>query len=106
MKFTNYQKTILFRAFLYLFIFVFLVSIPIIYKLFFINYGIEMFLFLNPVYMIGELGILSSIIFWFEYYYSFRKKLEIKNKLSRIKLIGWSVFLIFVLSKLLFLSYC
>ncbi len=61
------------------YVFWILFLIPIVYKSFFLTYGIEMLYFICSPYIIGEFIGISLLVFWAEYYWFVKNRLEIKH---------------------------
>src|SRR4051812_42765171 len=94
------QKKFIFRIIFYSLVFFVLLLIPIIYKLFFMTYEIEMLFFIFPPYVIGEIIGTSILVFLAEYYYFVKKQVEIKDKDLRKGISGVIIFLLIFFSKL------
>src|SRR3954468_2385165 len=97
-KLSHKQKQLVFRIIFYSFVFFILLLIPIIYKLFFMTYGIEMMVFFLSPYPIYELIAIISAVLLAEFYLFKKLKIEIENNKLKSNLIQFLIFFIFVSS--------
>ncbi|MCE8162920.1 MAG: hypothetical protein I3274_01685 [Candidatus Moeniiplasma glomeromycotorum] len=94
------------RIIFYSFFLLLLCLIPVIYKHFFMNYGIEMLLFLTSTYAFLELILIGGVVFSAEYYLFVKVlKVEIKDKWWRLRVsLGLVAFLFFISDLFVLLS--
>lgn len=101
MKFSTNQKKLVYRIAFYSFFFLLLISIPTIYKRYFMDCGIDMLLFYFSPYIICELIAIISVVFLAECWLFAKLGIKIKNEELRFKVIGWLIFLLFFGNKML-----